>query len=402
MCSGCARHGMPVAIGHAAKNLGKARVVVVSSAIQPDNPELLAARARRLPVVRRADMLAELMRLKRADRGRRHPRQDHDHRHDRGPARRRRPRPDRRQWRHHQRLRHQRPAGPGRLDRGRGRRERRQLPAPAGRPSPSSPTSIPEHMEHYGSFDALRDAFHAFVERVPFYGFAALCIDHPEVQALYRPGHRPARRDLRLQPAGRRPRPATASPRPTARCSTSSSAPRTARASGGWSGCSSRCRACTTSPTPWPPSWSRASWASPTRWSAAHAGRPRGRQAPLHPYRRRSTASASSTTTATIRSRSRPCCATARARAAGRVIAVVQPHRYTPPRQPVRGFLHLLPRCRHGAGGAGLCRRRAADRGCRAATRWSRASAGTATATCAPDRRPRRSGAADRGDRPAR
>ena len=43
----------------------------------------------------------------------------------------------------------------------------------------------PEHMEHYGSFDALRDAFHAFVERVPFYGFAALCIDHPEVQALY-------------------------------------------------------------------------------------------------------------------------------------------------------------------------------------------------------------------------
>ena len=43
----------------------------------------------------------------------------------------------------------------------------------------------PEHMEHYGSFDAVRDAFHAFVERVPFYGFAALCIDHPEVQALY-------------------------------------------------------------------------------------------------------------------------------------------------------------------------------------------------------------------------
>jgi len=42
----------------------------------------------------------------------------------------------------------------------------------------------PEHMEHYGSFDALRAAFDAFVENLPFYGFAVLCIDHPEVQAL--------------------------------------------------------------------------------------------------------------------------------------------------------------------------------------------------------------------------
>ena len=60
------RQGVTVTIGHAAKNLGKARVLVVSTAIQPDNPELLAARAKRLPVVRRADMLAELMRLKRS------------------------------------------------------------------------------------------------------------------------------------------------------------------------------------------------------------------------------------------------------------------------------------------------------------------------------------------------
>ena len=60
------RHGVAVAIGHAAKNLGRARVLVVSTAIRPDNPELLAARARRLPIVRRADMLAELMRLKRS------------------------------------------------------------------------------------------------------------------------------------------------------------------------------------------------------------------------------------------------------------------------------------------------------------------------------------------------
>ena len=57
--------GIAVAIGHKAENLDSAEVVVVSSAITRDNPELVAARARRLPVVRRAEMLAELMRLKR-------------------------------------------------------------------------------------------------------------------------------------------------------------------------------------------------------------------------------------------------------------------------------------------------------------------------------------------------
>ncbi|HTQ83101.1 MAG TPA: Mur ligase domain-containing protein, partial [Pseudolabrys sp.] len=56
--------GVTVAIGHKAENLDGADVVVVSSAIKPDNPELVAARAKRLPVVRRAEMLAELMRLK--------------------------------------------------------------------------------------------------------------------------------------------------------------------------------------------------------------------------------------------------------------------------------------------------------------------------------------------------
>src|ERR671918_2536412 len=56
--------GATVSIGHAAANLGAAEVVVVSTAIRRDNPELVAARARRLPVVRRAEMLAELMRLK--------------------------------------------------------------------------------------------------------------------------------------------------------------------------------------------------------------------------------------------------------------------------------------------------------------------------------------------------
>ena len=58
--------GIEVAIGHAADNLDDAAVVVVSSAIKRDNPELVEARARGLPVVRRAEMLAELMRLKSA------------------------------------------------------------------------------------------------------------------------------------------------------------------------------------------------------------------------------------------------------------------------------------------------------------------------------------------------
>ncbi|HEY4820226.1 MAG TPA: Mur ligase domain-containing protein, partial [Xanthobacteraceae bacterium] len=56
--------GIRVAIGHRAENLDSAEVIVVSSAVKPDNPEVVAARARRLPVVRRAEMLAELMRLK--------------------------------------------------------------------------------------------------------------------------------------------------------------------------------------------------------------------------------------------------------------------------------------------------------------------------------------------------
>jgi UDP-N-acetylmuramate--alanine ligase len=56
--------GIPVAIGHRAENLEEAAVVVVSSAVKPDNPEVMAARARLVPVVRRAEMLGELMRLK--------------------------------------------------------------------------------------------------------------------------------------------------------------------------------------------------------------------------------------------------------------------------------------------------------------------------------------------------
>ena len=56
--------GIDVRIGHHGDNLGDASVLVVSSAIKPDNPELVEARRRLIPVVRRAEMLAELMRLK--------------------------------------------------------------------------------------------------------------------------------------------------------------------------------------------------------------------------------------------------------------------------------------------------------------------------------------------------
>ncbi|MBM3557497.1 MAG: UDP-N-acetylmuramate--L-alanine ligase, partial [Alphaproteobacteria bacterium] len=58
------RNGIRVMLGHLPENLGDAQVVVYSSAIKPDNPEIVAARRRHVPVVRRAEMLAELMRLK--------------------------------------------------------------------------------------------------------------------------------------------------------------------------------------------------------------------------------------------------------------------------------------------------------------------------------------------------
>jgi len=56
--------GISIALGHREENLGESEVVVVSSAIKPDNPEVKAARERLMPVVRRAEMLGELMRLK--------------------------------------------------------------------------------------------------------------------------------------------------------------------------------------------------------------------------------------------------------------------------------------------------------------------------------------------------
>ena len=175
--------GIKVAIGHRADNVGNATVVVVSSAVKKDNPEVLAARSRLVPVVRRAEMLGELMRLK---------------------------------WSiaiggtHGKTTTTSMVAAmldAGGLDptvinggiiNAYGTNARigggdwmvvesdesdgsfLRLPATI-----AIVTNVdPEHLDHYGTFDALRDAFVRFVENIPFYGFAVLCADHPEVQAL--------------------------------------------------------------------------------------------------------------------------------------------------------------------------------------------------------------------------
>src|SRR6267142_4571780 len=175
--------GATVFIGHKAEHVDRAEVMVVSSAIKRDNPELVAARERRLPVVRRAEMLAELMRFKTCvaiagthgkttttslvaallDAGGLDPTVING-----GIIN---------AYGTNARL------GEGdwmvvESDESDGSFLR--LPATI-----AVVTNVdPEHLDHYGTFDALRDAFVRFVENIPFYGFAVLCFDHPEVQAL--------------------------------------------------------------------------------------------------------------------------------------------------------------------------------------------------------------------------
>ncbi len=175
--------GIKVTIGQAAENLGDASVVVVSSAIKADNPELKEARARKLPVVRRAEMLAELMRLKSSvaiagthgktttttmvatllDAGKLDPTVING-----GIIN---------AYSSNARL------GAGEwmvveADESDGTFNR--LPATV-----AIVTNIdPEHLDHYKTFDGVKAAFQTFIENLPFYGFAVCCIDHPEVQAL--------------------------------------------------------------------------------------------------------------------------------------------------------------------------------------------------------------------------
>ncbi len=175
--------GIKVTVGHKAENVDGADVVVVSSAIKPDNPELIAARARRLPVVRRAEMLAELMRLKSCvaiagthgkttttsmvatllDSGGFDPTVIN-----------------------------------GGIINAYGTNARLgagdwmvveadesdgtflKLPADV-----AIVTNVDaEHLDHFKTFAAVQEAFIHFVENVPFYGFAVMCTDHPIVQRL--------------------------------------------------------------------------------------------------------------------------------------------------------------------------------------------------------------------------
>ena len=175
--------GVEVALGHNAENIGAAAVVVASSAVRDDNPEIAAARTQLIPVVRRAEMLAELMRLK---------------------------------WSVAVGGTHGKTTTTsmiatvldaagldptvinGGIINAYGTNARLgegewmvveadesdgtfvKLPATI-----AVVTNIdPEHLDFYEDFAAERAAFQAFVENIPFYGVAALCIDHPEVQAM--------------------------------------------------------------------------------------------------------------------------------------------------------------------------------------------------------------------------
>ncbi|PID35674.1 MAG: UDP-N-acetylmuramate--L-alanine ligase [Rhodobacterales bacterium] len=175
--------GAEVFIGQREENLEGADVVVISSAIKPGNPELDAARARGLPVVRRAEMLAELMRLKSniaiagthgktttttlvaelLEKGGIDPTVINGgviHAYGSNA------RMGQGEW-----MVVEADESDGTFNR---------LPATI-----AVVTNIdPEHMEHWGDFDALREGFHEFVSGIPFYGLAVCNTDHPEVQAL--------------------------------------------------------------------------------------------------------------------------------------------------------------------------------------------------------------------------
>jgi UDP-N-acetylmuramate--alanine ligase len=175
--------GAEIYIGQKAENLDGAAVVVVSTAIKPGNPELDGARDRGLPVVRRADMLAELMRLKsNIAIGGTHGKTTTTTMmaelmvaggfdptvinggiiHAYGSN----ARMGQGEW-----MVVEADESDGSFNR---------LPATI-----AIVTNIdPEHMEHWGDFDTLRKGFQDFVTNIPFYGIAVCCTDHAEVQAL--------------------------------------------------------------------------------------------------------------------------------------------------------------------------------------------------------------------------
>ena len=175
--------GAKIFIGHDAEHLGDASAVVYSTAVKPDNPELTAARERRIPLVRRAEMLAELMRLQFSvavggthgkttttsmvacllDAGGLDPTVVNGGIINKYGTNAK--------------------VGEGdwivvEADESDGSFLRLKSTV-------AIVTNIdPEHLDHYGEFDGVRRAFRDFVENIPFYGFAAVCLDHPEVQAM--------------------------------------------------------------------------------------------------------------------------------------------------------------------------------------------------------------------------
>ncbi len=197
-------HGAKVFVGHDAANLGDAAVVVVSTAIKRDNPELVSA-AREThsgrPARRDAGRADAPQKLRR---GRRHPRQDHHHRAGGDAARGGRARPDRDQRRHHQRLRRQRPPRRRRLDGGRGRRERRHLPQAAGgrgdrhQHRPRAPRPFQDLRRDQGGLSGA--------DRKPAVLRLRRDVPRPSDGAgVGRADRGPARLHLRREPAGRRP-----------------------------------------------------------------------------------------------------------------------------------------------------------------------------------------------------
>ena len=173
--------GIPVSIGHSPDNLGDAAVVVCSTAIRENNPEIQAAAERRLPRVRRAEMLAELMRMQKTvavagTHGKTTTTSMIAALLDSGGV------------------------DPTVINGGiinsygsnarLGKSDWWVIEADESDGSflrldgtIAVVTNIdPEHLEHYGSFERVKDAFVEFIENVPFYGLAVLCVDHPEVQ----------------------------------------------------------------------------------------------------------------------------------------------------------------------------------------------------------------------------
>ncbi|MCW3798334.1 UDP-N-acetylmuramate--L-alanine ligase [Sphingomonas sp. BN140010] len=180
---GLRKAGIPVMIGQTADNLGDATVVVCSTAIRADNPEVQAAAERRLPRVKRAEMLAELMRMQQTiavagTHGKTTTTSMIAAMLDAGGI------------------------DPTVINGGiinsygsNARLGKSDWMVVEADESDGSflrldgtiavVTNIdPEHLDHYGSFDAVKDAFVEFVENVPFYGLAVMCIDHPVVQSI--------------------------------------------------------------------------------------------------------------------------------------------------------------------------------------------------------------------------